>query len=415
MNLAKTSVLSFIATVIKMLSAIVINKAVAVFIGPAGLALIGQYQNFSQLAMIAAKGAINNGVTKYTSEYGRNDARLPILFSTAAKISISCSCSVAIVLVAFSSWLSAELLKSREFTYIFVILGFTIILFTLNSLLLSILNGLKEIKTFISINILQSIYSLIFTSVLIVTLELDGALIAMVTNQSVVFFVVLYMLRRHELIKLKYFTLPFSNTEGRKLFKYALMAITTALTAPVSHIFIRNYLVENFGWDQAGYWQAIWYISSMYLMVVTTSLSIYYLPRLSEITDKYELRKEVFSGYKLILPLVALLALTVYIIREFIVWLLFSQDFGAVIELFKWQLIGDVIKVSAWILSFVMLAKAMTKIYIVTEITFSVTFVLLSIYFASTYGIVGVTYAYFINYVLYLVTMIIVMKKQLEF
>ncbi|MCV5857016.1 O-antigen flippase, partial [Escherichia coli] len=64
MTLVKTSLLSLIATFFKMLSGLVINKVVSVYIGPAGLAVIGQFQNFSQLVQIAAQGAINNGVVK---------------------------------------------------------------------------------------------------------------------------------------------------------------------------------------------------------------------------------------------------------------------------------------------------------------------------------------------------------------
>lgn len=41
MTLVKTSILSFIATAIKMLAAIVINKAVAFYIGPSA----GQFKN----------------------------------------------------------------------------------------------------------------------------------------------------------------------------------------------------------------------------------------------------------------------------------------------------------------------------------------------------------------------------------
>jgi O-antigen/teichoic acid export membrane protein len=413
MNLAKTSFYSFIATVVKILSAIIINKAVAVFIGPAGLALIGQYQNFSQLAMTAAKGGINSGVTKYAAEYGTEDKRLPLLFSTAARISLFCSVIISISLIFLSPWLSLHFLKSNEYGYIFIILGVTIFLFVLNGLLLSILNGLKEIRTFVSINIIQSLYSLVFTTLLIVFFDLNGALIALVTNQSIVFVIVLYMLRKHSVIKLSNFLKGFSSEEGKKLFKYALMAITSALTVPISHLIIRNFLGENLGWEQAGYWQAIWSISSMYLMVVTTSLTVYYLPKLSEITERLILRKEIISGYKLILPLVILSASSIYILRDFIISVLFTPEFYQMRELFKWQLIGDVIKISAWLLSFIMIAKAMTKIFIISEIIFALSFVTLALYFTEYYGLVGITYAYTLNYILYFIFLIVALKKHI--
>lgn len=159
MTLVKTSVLSFIATIIKMLAGLVINKAVAVYIGPQGLALIGQLHNFTQAATVAAQGGVNTGVTKYTAEYGKDSSRITALFGVASKISLISSIIVGFTIVLFSKFASVQVLKTEEYSYIFVLFGFTIILFVLNSLLLSILNGLKEIKP-ISSSISFKVYTL---------------------------------------------------------------------------------------------------------------------------------------------------------------------------------------------------------------------------------------------------------------
>ncbi|TOP03712.1 O-antigen flippase, partial [Vibrio parahaemolyticus] len=82
------------------------------------------------------------------------------------------------------------------------------------------------------------------------------------------------------------------------------------------------------------------YISTMYLMVITTALGTYYLPRLSEIKDRFELRKELLNGYKVILPILTILCFSIYLLKDFIVWLLFSEDFYPMLSLFKWQLVG---------------------------------------------------------------------------
>jgi len=412
MTLIKTSILSFIATVIKMIAGLVINKAVAVYIGPAGLALVGQFQNFTQLVMTAAQGAISGGVTKYAAEYGKDDERIPILFSTAAKISLYSSLVVGVGIVLFSHYASLHFLQSEDYSYIFVIFGFTIVLFVVNNLLLSILNGLKEIKTWVMINIIQSVYSLIFTTLLIVFLGLDGALIALVTNQSVIFLIVLWMLRKHPVIKLENFKGTFDKPEAKKLGGFALMAITTAATVPVSHIIVRNYIGETLSWDDAGYWQAIWYISTMYLMVITTTLSIYYLPRLSEINDKTELRKELLQGYKIIIPVVILMSVTMFLLKDFIIWLLFTKEFTPMRELFLWQLVGDVFKICAWLFAYFMLAKAMTRTFITTEIAFATSFVILSIWLVSIFGLVGMSYSFAINCVLYLLAVFYLTKNE---
>lgn len=412
MNLLKTSGLTFISTTIKLLAGLVINKAVAIYIGPAGLALIGQFQNFMTLTMTAAQGAINSGVTKYSAEYGKDSHKLPILFSTASKISLTTSVLVGAVTILFSDYISLQFLKTDSYSYIFVILGFSIVLFVFNSLLLSILNGIKEIKTWVTINIIQSLYSLVFTTLLIVFLGIDGALIALVTNQSVIFFVVLWKLKNHQIIKLKNFKHTFSLVEAKKLSGFAAMAITSAVSVPLSHLFIRNHIGETISWDAAGHWQAIWYISTMYLMVMTTALSTYYLPRLSEISAKAELRKELLSGYKIIMPIVLTMSLSIYLLKDFIIWLLFTKEFAPMRELFMWQLFGDVMKLAAWLLAYLMLAKAMTKIFIVTQIVSSLSFVMLSVFFVNNYGLIGMSYAFALNYTLYFLLMIKVTKSE---
>ncbi|MTC78884.1 O-antigen translocase [Providencia sp. wls1916] len=411
MNLVKTSLLSLVATFFKMLSGLVINKAISVYIGPAGLAVIGQFQNFSQVVLIAAQGAINSGVVKYTAEYGRESPKIPYLFSTALRISLVASVSVGLLLVLFSSFFSSRILDSVDYNFIFIIFGFTIILFVLNGLLLSIINGLKEIRSYIKINIIQSLYSLIFTSLLIYFFSLKGALIALATNQSIIFFITLLMIRKHEIIKWKNFTSVFDKEISKKLFAFSAMAITSAIMVPTSQFIIRDYIATTQGMDQAGYWQGVWYISTTYLLIVTTALSTYYLPRLSEITSKQELKKEILQGYKILLPIVIACGLTIYILRDFIIYLLFSDSFLPMKPLFTWQIIGDAFKISSWILAYIMLAKSMTKLFILSEITFFLSLTILSCILVSYYGTIGATYAYSISYLTYLLFSIILIKK----
>ncbi|WP_318837135.1 MULTISPECIES: O-antigen translocase [unclassified Providencia] len=401
MTLIKTSLLSLIATFFKMLSGLVINKAVSVYIGPAGLAVIGQFQNFSQVVLIAAQGAINSGVVKYTAEYGQDSPKVPSLFSTAFRISLISSIIVGFLLIIFSSFFSKKILDNIEYSFVFILFGFTIILFVLNGLLLSIINGLKEIRNYIKINIIQSLYSLFFTSLLIYFFGLKGALIALATNQSIIFFVTLFMLRKHTVVIWKNFTSSFDKGISKKLFAFSAMALTSAIMVPTSQFIIRDYIATTQGLDQAGYWQGVWYISTTYLMIVTTALSTYYLPRLSEITTKKELKQEILQGYKILLPIVITCGLVIYLLRDLIIYLLFSDSFTPMKPLFTWQIIGDVFKIASWLLAYIMVAKSLTSMFILTEIIFSFTFTILSIFAVNYIGTIGVTYAYSITYCLY--------------
>ncbi len=412
MTLIKTSFLTAISTVIKVLTLFIINKVVSIYVGPSGLAIIGQLHNFISTILTFANGAITSGVVKYTAEYKTNIQIKSKFFSTALIITLFCSICTGLSLVVFSAYFSNIILNSNEYISVFVIFGFTIVLFSLNTLLLSILNGEKEIKKYVIINIISSLFSLLITSILIINLGLIGALYAMVTNQSFVFFVTLIFVIKSSWFKWEYFKQKIDKESLVKLGKYSLMALTSALTVPISHMIVRNYIGENLSWDDAGYWQGIWYISTMYLMIVTTSLSIYYLPRLSEITNNTELKKEIFEGYKIILPIVSILAFGIYMLRELVIEIAFTDKFMPMLELFKWQLIGDVIKIASWLLGYIMIAKAMTKVFIITEIVFSILFVILTIFFVDTFGLIGVTYAFSLNYLLYLIIMIFIFRRE---
>lgn len=60
-----------------------------------------------------------------------------------------------------------------------------------------------------------------------------------------------------------------------------------------------------------------------------------------------------------------------------------------------------------------MIAKAKTKLFISTEIIFSAIYLTLGFVMVRNKGIVGLTQAYMMNYVLYTITMIIAFRQIL--
>jgi PST family polysaccharide transporter len=411
MKIWKVMFLASVSTGVKIISGLIINKCISLFVGPSGLAMIGQLQNASGIIQTFSSAGLANGVVKYTAE----NVNRASLWGTAFRITFFFSIFSSIILVCFSSYLSESFLGGEDYAYVFIVFGCTISLFSINQLLLSIINGLKKIRLYISLNVIQSVYSLIFTVLLIYFFKLDGALIAMVTNQSVVFFILVFMLRKDKDISiLNIFSLPTDLLYVKKLFQYSLMAIVSAVCLPMSSLFIRNYIATQFSWEFAGYWQAASYISSMYLLVVSTVLTIYYLPRLSSALDKTEMYKELKNNALVLLPVTILIAFTIFLLRDWIVVLLFSEKFRGMLILLEFQLLGDIVKVSACLLSYFMLAKAMTKTFILTEIFSAINITWLSISLSKYYGFVGLSYAYLINSVIYLLIMIFVVFFYLK-
>ena len=110
-------------------------------------------------------------------------------------------------------------------------------------------------------------------------------------------------------------------------------------------------------------------------------------------------------GYKFILPLAIIGGLIVYTLRDWIISLLFSSSFLPMRDLFLWQMIGDTLKIGSWILAYLMLSKAMIKLFITTEIIFSLTLVILTYVCTQLFGFEGVSVAYLLNYAIYWIIM----------
>ena len=414
MTLIKTSFLSSIAVIIKILTLLGINKILAIYVGPAGYAAIGQFQNAVQMITTFASGAINGGVVKYTAEYQEDKKKQHIIWRTAGTISLLSSLVTATLVIMFNRYLGLWFLKNEALGSVFIWFAATLSLFVFNTLLLAILNGKREIKRYVLANITGSIFSFSATTIMAIKLGLYGALVALAIYQSISFFATLFLAHKTSWFRIKYLFGRIDKEAAKKLSKFTAMALIAAICAPTTHILIREYLGETLSWESAGYWEAMWRLSSAYLMLVTSTLSVYYLPKLAQLEEVEDIKKEIVQGYKIILPTTAACGLTIFLLRNFITNILFSSDFSPMEELFAWQMVGDTLKIGSWLLAYIMLAKAMTKIFIISEISFSISFYVLTIIFTQYTGLKAVTIAYAINYFFYWIMMAIIIFNSLQ-
>lgn len=401
MTLIKTSLLNGIAVVIKMLTLLGINKILAIYVGPTGYAALGQFQNVVQMITTFSSGAINIGVTKYTAEYHDDEAKQHKVWRTAGTIALTGSIVTGLLIATFNQYLAVLFLKNSSYGGVFLWFAATLVLFTFNTLLLAILNGKKQIVRYVLANIAGSIFALVVTTLMAIALGLYGALVALTIYQSITFFVTLLLCYRAAWFKLDYLFGKIDREIGLNLAKYTVMALTSAVCVPLSHILVRNHLGETLGWAEAGYWEAMWRLSAAYLMLVTTTLSVYYLPKISELKNPLEVKKEILQGYKIILPAAAACSFTIYLTRDFIVNLLFTNEFSSMRDLFAWQMLGDTMKIGSWILAYVMLGKTMVKLFVISEILFAGSFLILTYFFTGIVGLKGVAIAHAVNYMVY--------------
>lgn len=411
MTLFKTSILNAVAVVIKMLTLLGLNKILAIYVGPSGYAMIGQFQNVIQIFTTFGSSTINTGVTKYTAEYNNQEGLQSLVWQTAGTIAICASLLTGAMIALFSKDLAIFFLNEAEYYNVFVFFAVSLILFSFNTLFLAVLNGKKEIKRYITANIFGSLFTFLVTAILAIRFGLHGALIALAIYQSFSFVVTFYFCSKCAWFKLRLFFGNFDLTIALKLGKYALMALSTAICVPVSQMLIRGHLSSTLGVEFAGYWEAMIKLSSASFMFISTTLSVYYLPRFAELSGIKSIDTEVVKGYIFILPVAFFLFTLMYLLREHIIALLFSPQFFAMKELFAFQMTGNFFQIASWFLGMLFLSKAKLNLYVFIQIFFSFLYVFLGYMLVDIYSFEGIAIAHAANYAVCFLFLIISYKR----
>lgn len=408
-SLQATSVLT------KIIAGILTSKAIAVFIGPTGLALIGNLRNFvSSFQSIATLG-FYNGAVKYISDAKDDVVELSKTISTIFYTGFT-----ATILVSFFCYFNAQSINDIIFpvynNYAYVIKIFAMVLpfYALNMFSFSIMNGFSKYKILIIINIIGQILSVSVALLLIYQNKINGALISVVIAESLIFLITLVgIINRRTLVPLiKVNAISFGFL--KKMSTYSLMAVFAAVIMPLVAIAIRSYIIENVGYKDAGFWEAMTRISKYYLMSATSLMALYILPRFSEIDDVKEFRKEVFSFYKTVVPFMVVGLVVMYFLRSFIVNFIFTSEFKPVEDLFLWQLLGDFVKVLSTVIAYQFLAKKMFWHYILTEAFLVIILYTTSVYFIDLYdNVKGAVIAHFVSYVMYYAIILLIFSSSL--
>jgi antigen flippase len=106
------------------------------------------------------------------------------------------------------------------------------------------------------------------------------------------------------------------------------------------------------------------------------------------------------KSLRFVLPAVAAVSFCVWLLRDVAIWLLFSDKFTAMRDLFAWQLVGDVLKVGAYVFGYLVIAKASLVLYPggSEPVCIADAFSRLLI---PTHGAAGAAQAYMATYIIY--------------
>ncbi|EJP5829048.1 O-antigen translocase, partial [Cronobacter sakazakii] len=386
LNFAKVTILSGIVTCLRLVCGLLISKVVAIYTGPAGIANLGQLQNFVTFVNGFISSQVSQGVNRYSAENKNDYSKAQPYWRASVKLSTIACCFIISIGVLFSGKLSAYLFHRTDLYWLIIVALCVLPLNIINNIFLGVLNGLNEYNKFFLANIFAIISSLLSMTGLVYFFGLKGALISAALNNAVAGTWLIFIIMKRPWFKWKYWVGQVPTHHIAEMRKYFLMGIIGALTGPISLITVRTILTNDFSLEDAGYWQAVAKISEAYLAVLTTALTVYYFPKTAAAKSYNEYISILKTGATVVVPLALIMAFSIFILKDIIIKVLFTADFTKARDLFLFQNIGDFLRICSWLFATILLAKGYFKINAILEIIFSIMFPVLVKIFVSHFA-----------------------------
>ncbi|MGY5959043.1 lipid III flippase WzxE [Kosakonia sp. BK9b] len=401
MSLAKASVWTAASTLVKIGAGLLVVKLLAVAFGPSGVGQAGNFRQLITVLGVLAGAGIFNGVTKFVAQHHDDPDRLRVVVGTSSAMVLAFSTLLALVFVFAAAPISQGLFGHTHYQGLVRLVALVQMGIAWANLLLAVMKGFRDAVSNALSLIIGSVIGVLAWYLCFRLGGYQGALLGLALVPALVVIPALAMLLRRGTVPLRFFKPQWDKLLAGQLSKFTLMALITSFTMPLAYVLMRNQLAAHYSWNDVGIWQGVSSISDAYLQFITASFSVYLLPTLSRLATKQEISREIVKSLRFVLPAVAAVSLAVWLLRDVAIWLLFSSQFIAMRDLFAWQLVGDVLKVGAYVFGYLVVAKASLRFYILAEISQFTLLILFSRWLIPAHGAAGAAQAYMATYVIY--------------
>ena len=409
----KITSLNSLVVGIRLLISLIVQNLLAQYTGQSGIAKVGQIRNFTNILTSVSSLGVFNGVVKYVSEYKDNEKGLIKLFSTVYVISTITTILLSVVIFTYAKNLSSWLFLNEDYYLVFYILSMLVPFIAMNRIFNGIISGLSAYKVHAKIEVVwysMASFLLIFS---LYNYNIEGVLIAIAITPIIQFFVLIFIFGKALNEYIKFSKLSFRFPMLKVLLGFTLISFTATVCSNFVEINFRNLISDKISENEAGIWTAMSSISKIYMQFLITIFSIYILPKYAKIHFSYAFKKEIKNIYKTLLPLVIIGMLIVYFSREILILLIYNDDFLGMKVLFKWQLLADLVRFIANILSFKFLAKNQVKYFVTTQLIGLVSYCICGHLLINHFFVEGLVIALLLSNIIYFILVLYIMRYDL--
>lgn len=409
----KITSLNSLVVGIRLLVSLIVQNLLAQYTGQSGIAKVGQIRNLSNILTSLSSFGVFNGIVKYVSEYKNNEKGLIKLFSTVFVISSIATISISVIIFIYSIELSSWLFLTEDYYLVFHILSVIVPFIAMNRIFNGIISGLSAYKVHAKIEVIWYLIASIFLLISLYYYNIEGVLIAIAVTPLVQFLVLTLIFGKtiNDYVKFKKLSLRIPLV--KVLLGFSLISFVATVCLNFVEINFRTLISEKISENEAGIWTAMSSISKIYMQFLITVFSIYILPKYTSLNFSHEFKNEVKAIYKTLLPIVILGMLLVFFSKKYLILSIYNESFLSMTILFKWQLLADLVRFIANILSFKFLAKKQIKHFVSTQLIGLTTYLIMGNLLIDLYLVEGLVMALFFSNLIYLIVVLTVLRKDL--
>ena len=387
----------------RLIISLLVQNLLAYYTGQAGIAKVGQIRNISNILMSVSSLGVFNGVVKYVSEYKNNQQGLQKLFSTVFVLSTIATLMLSLVMYLSANMLSQWLFFTEAYAIVFKVLAVAAPFIAMNRIFNGVISGISAYKIHAKIEIIWYTSASLLLLVSLYYYNIGGVLLAIAVTPIVQFFVLIFIfgntLREYIIFK----KLSFKTPLLKALLGFTLMSFVGTVFLNFIEIELRTLISDRISENEAGVWTAMSSISKIYMQFLVLIFPIYILPNYAKISSLALFKKQVKDIYTTLLPLVFVGMLAVYLCKNQIIEIIYTNAFLSMTPLFKWQLLADFTRFLAVVLAYYFISKNAFGYFVLTELISLVFYFIFAKVLISHYGTEGVVVANLLRYFCYLI------------
>ncbi|QMU27935.1 MATE family efflux transporter [Adhaeribacter radiodurans] len=406
----RNSILGVLSVGFRLVSSLLLNKVIASYFGPAGLAQLAHFQNLLSFFTLIPNDGINRGILPYLSQ---NESNSPASYRYL-KSGFGLTCIVfglsSIIILLGRNWFLTYLPFNLFWLTLFITGAFLVVA---QSFFNAVLLARQRTGVVVVGNCLSALLVIVYVFVAYQKITLSSFLVGyLLTLSSIILFVLPFSWQGLSFSEFK--QTRFSSLALKQLSRYIFMALSVLLFTKGLDYYIRDFMIRHFSIYQAGLWQGVVRLSDSYTALFTAVLSYAFYPKVSALChDNAQLKVFVRNVLKLVIPVILVGLAGVYFARTFILTGLFSSNFLKAQDLLPFQLTGDLFKLCSWLLANILVAKARVWVIIFFEGISAVAYLGSFYFFTDHYGIAGSTMAHCANYFFFLILHVLYFRKLL--